>query len=178
MLTDTPTTDSALGALADRHADINADRIFDLDRLDALSRALDGRTIVCTGGVFDLLHPAHVAYLETLARHGEALVVSVIPDARVRARKGDSRPVMTQGERARMLAALRCVSAVVTPPDEDTDEDAFVIAAALRPRFWAVVDEGWEAARARFAETGTELLVTGELAGISTSQIIRRITGA
>ena len=77
-----------------------------------------GRTIVFTNGVFDILHPGHVRYLETARALGDALIVAVNSDASVRAIKGPSRPINPESERAELLAALSCVDAVVIFEDE------------------------------------------------------------
>jgi rfaE bifunctional protein nucleotidyltransferase chain/domain len=81
----------------------------------------DGRTVVFTNGVFDLLHPGHVRYLQDARREGDALVVGVNSDRSVGAIKGPARPVNPEGERAEMLAALACVDAVVIF-DEDNPQ--------------------------------------------------------
>jgi D-beta-D-heptose 7-phosphate kinase/D-beta-D-heptose 1-phosphate adenosyltransferase len=78
-----------------------------------------GKIVVLTNGVFDLLHPGHLRYLQASRRHGDLLVVAVNSDRSVRAIKGESRPVTPEDERAEMLAALSCVDAVVVF-DEDT----------------------------------------------------------
>jgi D-beta-D-heptose 7-phosphate kinase/D-beta-D-heptose 1-phosphate adenosyltransferase len=79
----------------------------------------DGKRVVFTNGVFDLLHPGHVRYLQAARAQGDALVVAVNSDRSVAAIKGPSRPIMPERERAEILAALSCVDAVVVF-DEDT----------------------------------------------------------
>jgi D-glycero-beta-D-manno-heptose 1-phosphate adenylyltransferase len=79
--------------------------------------------IVFTNGVFDLLHPGHVRYLQEARRLGDALIVGLNSDRSVRALgKGAGRPIHSQGERAEVLAALACVDAV-TVFDEDTPHE-------------------------------------------------------
>jgi rfaE bifunctional protein nucleotidyltransferase chain/domain len=78
-----------------------------------------GVAIVFTNGVFDLLHPGHVRYLQQARALGGALVVGLNSDASVRRNKGPERPINQEGERAEVLAALDCVDAVVIF-DEDT----------------------------------------------------------
>jgi D-beta-D-heptose 7-phosphate kinase/D-beta-D-heptose 1-phosphate adenosyltransferase len=73
----------------------------------------EGRRVVFTNGVFDLLHPGHVRYLQAARGEGDALIVAVNSDASVRANKGPARPLVPEGERAELLAALGCVDAVV-----------------------------------------------------------------
>jgi D-beta-D-heptose 7-phosphate kinase / D-beta-D-heptose 1-phosphate adenosyltransferase len=92
--------------------------IDDLATLVAGARRA-GKRVVFTNGVFDLLHPGHLRYLQASRRHGDLLVVAVNSDRSVRAIKGKSRPVTPEHERAEMLAALSCVDAV-TVFDEDT----------------------------------------------------------
>lgn len=78
-----------------------------------------GRRIVFTNGVFDILHPGHVRYLQAARRHGDLLIVGVNSDASVRRNKGPSRPINPENERAEVLAALACVDAV-SVFDDDT----------------------------------------------------------
>jgi rfaE bifunctional protein nucleotidyltransferase chain/domain len=72
-----------------------------------------GRRVVFTNGVFDLLHPGHVRYLQAARVKGDALIVAVNSDRSVRANKGPTRPVVPEDERAELVAALACVDAAV-----------------------------------------------------------------
>ena len=71
-----------------------------------------GRRVVFTNGVFDLLHPGHVRYLQAARAEGDVLIVAVNSDRSVRGNKGPDRPVTPERERAELLAALACVDAV------------------------------------------------------------------
>lgn len=68
--------------------------------------------VVATNGCFDLLHVGHIAYLEEAKRRGDYLVVGINSDAAVRALKGEGRPVNSQEDRARVIAALEAVDLV------------------------------------------------------------------
>ena len=73
-----------------------------------------------TNGVFDLLHTGHVALLEAARAEGDVLIVGVNRDASAwRLGKGPDRPLVPEGERARLIAALAAVDCVVLF-DEDT----------------------------------------------------------
>jgi D-beta-D-heptose 7-phosphate kinase/D-beta-D-heptose 1-phosphate adenosyltransferase len=72
-----------------------------------------GKQVVFTNGVFDLLHPGHIRYLEAARRLGDALLVGLNGDRSVRANKGGDRPITPALERAEILSALACVDAVV-----------------------------------------------------------------
>jgi phosphoheptose isomerase len=90
-------------------------KIVTIDEL-ALLRARwkgEGRTVVWTNGVFDVLHAGHLASLRAARAHGDVLVVGINADETVRAAKGPSRPVFPASERAEMLAALELVDHVV-----------------------------------------------------------------
>jgi len=89
----------------------------------------DGRTVVFTNGVFDLLHPGHVRYLRAARAEGDVLVVAVNADASVRANKGPSRPVHPAAERAELIGALVCVDLVLI----FEDETPAAVIAALQP---------------------------------------------
>ncbi|MDM4718385.1 PfkB family carbohydrate kinase [Micromonospora sp. WMMA1363] len=91
-----------------------------------------GGTVVATGGCFDLLHAGHVATLQAARQLGDCLVVCLNSDASVSALKGPDRPVLSEEDRARLLAALSCVDAVVIF-DESTPLAALTW---LRPDVW------------------------------------------
>ena len=86
-----------------------------------LARAVQtrGGLVVFTNGVFDLLHPGHVRYLEAARALGDALIVAINSDRSVRANKGADRPIVPEADRAEVLLALACVDAV-TIFDEET----------------------------------------------------------
>ena len=80
----------------------------EIDRLKA-----ERKRVVFTNGCFDILHPGHTRYLFAAKELGDYLVVAVNSDSSVRAIKGRGRPIMTQGARAELTAALGCVDGVV-----------------------------------------------------------------
>ena len=93
-------------------------------QLDALLAQVDTwkasqQKIVFTNGCFDLLHAGHVTYLEAAKKRGNKLILGLNTDRSVTALKGPDRPVVNQHDRARVLAALESVDAVILF-DEDT----------------------------------------------------------
>jgi rfaE bifunctional protein nucleotidyltransferase chain/domain len=88
--------------------------ILDASRLAAYVRdqRAQGRRIVFTNGVFDILHPGHLRYLRAARANGDVLIVGLNSDASVRRNKGLDRPINDERERAEVLAALECVDAV------------------------------------------------------------------
>jgi len=77
------------------------------------SRRRAGQKIVFSNGCFDILHAGHVDYLQKARRQGDFLIIGLNDDASIRSIKGPDRPVNSEQNRARVLAALGCVDAVV-----------------------------------------------------------------
>jgi rfaE bifunctional protein nucleotidyltransferase chain/domain len=73
----------------------------------------DGKRVVFTNGVFDLLHTGHITYLSKAAELGDKLVIGLNSDASVKRIKGDDRPVNDENTRALLLASFFFVDAVV-----------------------------------------------------------------
>lgn len=145
------------------------------DQLVALARRLrsDGGTLVATGGCFDIIHAGHVATLQAARRLGDRLVVLMNSDASVRRLKGPGRPVVEAADRARVLAALDCVDAVVVF-DEDDPRQAL---GALAPDVWAKGGDygGTELPEAEVVRGhGGRVVFLPYLGGRSTTQLIER----
>lgn len=89
--------------------------IFTAEEVPALVAAYrqQGKKIVLTQGVFDLVHIGHARYCQQAKTYGDVLIVGVDSDAKVRQRKGPDRPIVPQQERLEMLTYLRAVDAVV-----------------------------------------------------------------
>jgi rfaE bifunctional protein nucleotidyltransferase chain/domain len=78
------------------------------------TRKLNGRRIVFTNGCFDILHPGHVDYLTQARDLGDILILGLNSDDSVkRLNKGPDRPINTQEARAKVLAGLGCIDAIV-----------------------------------------------------------------
>jgi rfaE bifunctional protein nucleotidyltransferase chain/domain len=73
----------------------------------------EGRKLVVTNGCFDLMHRGHATYLQQARACGDALLVAINSDASVQAIKGPLRPLVSEQDRAYLLASLECVDAVV-----------------------------------------------------------------
>ncbi len=87
-------------------------RISDLPALRARTRRA-GKSIALANGIFDLFHVGHLRYLQGAKSLADVLVVAVNSDASTRRNKGPGRPVVPEGERAEIVAALSCVDHVV-----------------------------------------------------------------
>ena len=77
-----------------------------------------GKKIVFTNGVFDLLHKGHIFSLSQAAKEGDILVIGLNSDSSVKRLKGNSRPINNQNERALSLASNEIVDAVIIFEDD------------------------------------------------------------
>ena len=145
----------------------------DAKRLVERLRA-DGRRIVFTNGVYDLLHPGHIRYLQHARSLGDALIVGVNADVSVRRIKGPARPINAEGERAEVVAALDCVDAAVVF-DEDTPAE---IIRLVQPDI-LVKGADWPADQIVGRDTvearGGHVVLAEVEPGFSTTEIIERI---
>jgi len=134
----------------------------------------EGRKVVFTNGVFDLLHPGHVRYLRAARSEGDALIVGVNSDRSTRAIKGPVRPVVPEAERAEVLAALASVDAVVIFDEETPDE----IIRRLQPDV-LVKGADWPAdqivGRGTVEARGGRVVRVPVIAGQSTTSIVERV---
>jgi D-glycero-beta-D-manno-heptose 1-phosphate adenylyltransferase len=96
-------------------------KISDLPKLQAsiTSWKSEGKKVVFTNGVFDLLHIGHITYMAKAAELGDKLIIGLNSDSSVKRIKGDDRPVNDQNSRAALLAALFFIDAIVVF-EEDT----------------------------------------------------------
>ena len=137
------------------------------------TRAAGGRAVF-TNGVFDLIHPGHVRYLQAAAAAGDLLVVGLNADASVRANKGPARPLVPEAERAEVLEALACVDAVVIF-DEPTPAE---VIAHLQPDV-LVKGADWPAHQIIGRDTvearGGRVVRVAVTQGHSTTAIIERV---
>ena len=153
----------------------SGERVVDLEgaRAFVAEARARGLAVALTNGCFDVLHAGHVHLLETARSLAGALVVGVNGDGTVRRLKGPGRPVQPQGDRARVVAALRAVDRVVIF-EEPTAERLLV---ELRPDVYVKGgDYTLETLpeRAAAQAVGARVVLVPLLPGRSTSALLRR----
>ncbi len=138
-----------------------------------------GKSLVLTNGVFDLLHTGHLYCLQEARALGDALFVALNADTSVRALKGPTRPVQSEIERAYALGALHAVDGIVifsTP--RLTGEIR-----ALRPDIYTkagdyTLEKLDPGEREALQQAGTLITFLPFLPGFSTTRLIARIKAA
>jgi rfaE bifunctional protein nucleotidyltransferase chain/domain len=133
----------------------------------------EGKKLVFTNGVFDILHRGHVTYLTFARNQGDALVVGLNTDASVKTNKGDLRPICPQDDRAYVLASLRAVDYVVLfDAREPKDLIAQILPQVLvKGKDWAHYVSGREVVEAN----GGKVVLADMVEGKSTTSTIERI---
>jgi D-beta-D-heptose 7-phosphate kinase/D-beta-D-heptose 1-phosphate adenosyltransferase len=153
------------------------EKILPLDRMRQQVKEWQavGLTVVFTNGCFDLLHVGHVTLIDDARREGDRLILAINSDASVRALKGPARPIVNQHARARVLAALAAVDAVVIF-DEPTPRELVM---ALQPD---VIVKGGDYAADQIVGAeevrswGGRVKIVSFVEGFSTTKLIAKAT--
>jgi len=152
------------------------EKLLSQDKLLGVREGLraEGKSLVFTNGVFDLLHVGHVRYLAEARALGDALVVAINSDRTVRELKGDRRPIVNEDERAEILAALRHVDYVTIFDDVSPRS---LIARLLPDVLVKGGDYGLDEIHGReeVEAAGGRVVSLPFIAGASTSTIIERM---
>lgn len=123
----------------------------------------EGRTIVLTNGIFDLIHVGHLDYLEKARELGDSLIVGLNCDDTAKELKGEAHPIIPQEERAQLLAALNVVDAVVIFKEPTADH----LIEQLEPDFYV---KGGDYAAKVWPERETALRIGAKVKLISFTQ--------
>jgi len=134
----------------------------------------EGKKVVFTNGCFDILHQGHIRFLAEAKKCGDYLIVGLNSDSSIKIIKGKKRPLMPEGARAELLAALCFVDGVVI----FNEKDPLTIIKYLKPHI-LVKGADWEENDIIGADLvkkiGGEVKQIPLVPGISTSGIISRI---
>ncbi|MFT4094637.1 MAG: D-glycero-beta-D-manno-heptose 1-phosphate adenylyltransferase [Niabella sp.] len=133
-----------------------------------------GQKVVFTNGVFDILHAGHIQSLGSARDCGDRLIIGLNADASVKRLKGESRPIIGQQDRARLLAALFFVDAVIFF-EEDTPVK--LIEALLPDVLVKSADYSMDniAGAKEVIASGGEVKIMPFVEGLSTTKIIDKI---
>ena len=142
------------------------------EKLDALRR--EGKKIAFTNGCFDILHVGHVRYLREAKKTADVLVLALNSDSSVRSIKGEKRPLVSEEERAEILAALEFID-FVTIFEELTPLELIVY---LKPDV-LIKGGDWPedkvVGRDDVKKWGGNVILIPEVKGKSTTNIVEKI---
>lgn len=133
----------------------------------------EGKTVVFTNGVFDILHPGHVKLLEKSRALGDLLILGLNTDASARRLdKAPGRPINTLADRAAVCAALASVDVVVSF-DEDTPAQ---LLEKLRPDV-LVKGGDYKPSQVAGRQYAKKTVIIPLKSGYSTTGLIKRLQG-
>ena len=139
------------------------------------SKRINGKRIVFTNGCFDILHAGHVDYLSQARDLGDVLVLGLNTDVSVkRQNKGPERPVNHEMARAKVLAGLGCVDAIVLF-DEDTP---YELIKAVKPDVLVKGDDYKPENIVGFdivTDSGGKVITIPLLKGFSTTSVLKKL---
>jgi rfaE bifunctional protein nucleotidyltransferase chain/domain len=115
-------------------------KIIDIEKAIKISKKIrkTGKTIVLTGGCFDVIHLGHIKFLESAKKQGDILFVFVESDEKVKEIKKENRPINNQHDRADVLSSIRFVDYVVKIPFFTNNDEYDKLVTYLKPTVIAV----------------------------------------
>ncbi len=151
-------------------------KILEIEELVQKANTLrrSGKRLVFTNGCFDILHVGHIRYLAAARSKGDVLVVGLNSDESVKIIKDEQRPIMTQEQRAEILAGLWCVDYITIFNEPDPLKLIKVIMpdVLVKGADWREQDIiGADVVKAK----GGKVVRVSVVPNISTSRIIERI---
>ncbi len=151
--------------------------IITLKDLYKLREKFKNKTIVFAGGVFDLLHIAHIRTFKKLHSYGDIVVIGIVSDKRVKERKGKNRPILSQIERREIIDAIKYVDYVVQMPDPNklAPIPTMSVLTKLKPDIFVRIDERWKKYKNSITNKCLKLKILKRIHPTSTSVIIERV---
>lgn len=147
---------------------------LELGKFIYVTRSSRNVVIGLANGAFDLLHVGHVRYLQEARRTCDFLVVAINSDSSVKASKGEGRPIVPENERAEMVAALSCVSAVIL----FNEPTCHSVVRIVKPDYHYKGPDYRDTPPAEFDlvhELGGKLVIIGDQKNHGTSHLINKI---
>jgi FAD synthetase len=155
-------------------------RIINIEKAVKLSKRFKkmGKTVILTGGCFDVIHLGHIKFLEAAKKTGDILFVFIESDKNVRKIKGDRRPIHNQDERAQVLESIRFIDYIITIPFLKENDDYDKLVTRLNPAIIAITkgSNTFEHSRRQADKIGAKLIeVIGHIPEHSTTKIAQII---
>jgi len=149
-----------------------------LDRSDLIGIVIDARKrgaqVVLANGCFDILHVGHVRYLQGARAEGDMLVVAINSDEQVRKQKGAGRPLVSQNERAEIIASLAGVDFVSVFEEPTVTELLLALKPDVHAKGTDYTDETVPE-REVVRSYGGRIAIVGDPKNHSSSQMIRSL---
>jgi|SRR3989344_4493855 len=135
--------------------------IVKFSELARLRKSLRGKRIVFAGGTFDLFHNGHTEYFKDLKKYGKVVIIAISSDKRVRQRKGNKRPILSEDKRLIIIDAIRYIdySLIAPRPEKNKPVPTMRIIKILHPHTFVSIDKRWIPFQKEIKQFGTELKI-------------------
>ena len=151
-------------------------KIKTINELKDVSEKLrnEGKIVITTNGVFDILHIGHIRYLQEAKKLGDTLIVAINSDSSVKKIKDPKRPLNNENDRAEALAALECIDYVAI----FNEDDPIIFLKAIKPNIHV---KGSDYDMSKIIEKDTveendgKVILIPEIKGYSTTDLINKI---
>lgn len=151
-------------------------KIKTINELKDVSEKLrnEGKIVITTNGVFDILHIGHIRYLQEAKKLGDILIVAINSDSSVKKIKDPKRPLNNENDRAEALAALECIDYVAI----FNEDDPIIVLKAIKPNIHV---KGGDYDMSKIIEKDTveendgKVILIPEIKGYSTTDLINKI---
>ncbi len=152
--------------------------LIKFSELENIRRKHKNQKIIFAGGVFDLLHLGHIDYFKALSNLADIVVIAVSSNKRVKERKGMDRPIISEGNRAILVDAIKSVdySLVAPKPAKNKPVPTVRILMKLKPDIFAAYDKRWLQWEDEIQQLGAKLKILPRFKKHnSTTRMINRI---
>lgn len=137
----------------------------------------ENKSIVLTGGVFDILHKGHIEFLREAKKDGDILIVFVESDENTKSKKTPDRPINTQKHRALILASLKTVDFIILLNGMTKNEEYDKLIVQISPSVIALTagDVNINKRKNQADMVGAKLLIVERVEDYSTTNLIKNI---
>ena len=133
-----------------------------------------GNKIVLVGGCFDILHAGHIKFLNESKKFAEILILLLESDINIKKYKGESRPINTQSERAKVLSSITSVDFIILLKGMTKNEDYDKLIVQIKPDYIALTkgDENKSKRELQCKMVGAKLVEVEKVEGYSTTNYL------
>lgn len=155
-------------------------KILSVEQATQIANELNrkGKSIVLTGGCFDILHIGHIEYLKNAKKKGDVLFVFLESDENIKKLKGKNRPINTQHDRAAILEKLEMIDYIIPLPPIKNNKDYDNLVISLRPAIIAITkgDSNLNTRKRQAALIGARVVeVTSQISNQSTTKLVNML---
>lgn len=150
-------------------------KIIEINDIPKILPNLKSKKIILAGGCFDILHSGHINFLNNTKKIGDALIVLLESDEKIKKIKGENRPINSQEKRSLLLSTLTKVDYIIMLKGVTKNEEYDKLIVQIKPDFIAITknDKGIEKRKMQCEMIGAKLIIIKKYESPSTSDLIK-----